>query len=175
MKKLLMVLPVVLGLSGCLLTQGGASTAPAAGGATSTNPATIGTFLNQLEAKRGTALSVVEKAGVAAAMTQTRGMIDGAQNAFLGKISQVSGLDTATLGVLFPQATQSVSQNQVLTAVENKLGKKLAEPQAKLAQTATALRNNSLDSLKNGLANKVGKAVGMDGEVIKALLPLAGF
>lgn len=174
MKKLLVVLPLVVGLSGCLMTQGGSSGAPASGAA-ATNPATIGTFLNQLEAKRGAALGLVEKAGVVAALTQTRSLADGAQNAFLGKISQVSGLDTQVLGALFPQATKPVSQNEVLSAVENKLGKKLAEPQAKLAQAAATLRNNSLDSLKNGLSSKVGKAVGMDAEVIKALLPLAGF
>lgn len=173
MKKLLIVLPLVAGLSGCLLTQGGSSSTSASGSA-ATNTASVGTFLNQLEAKRGAALGVAEKAGVVAAMTQTRSLVDSAQNAFLGKVSAASGLDTNTLGLLFPKATQSVSQNEVLTSVENKLGKKLSEPQAKAAQAATLLRNNSLDSLKSGLASKVGKLAGVDMEVVKAMLPLAG-
>lgn len=175
MKKLWVILPLGLSLAGCPLMGEVAPSGAAATSAGGVTPATVGTFLNKLESTRGTALSVVEKASVVAALGQTRTMIDGAQNKFLGSVSQFTGLDTATLGVLVPQTTQSLSQNDVLSKVESKLGHKLSSTETTAAKAAITLRNNSLSSLKDGLAKQVGKVVGVDGEVVQALLPLAGF
>ncbi len=174
MKKLLVLLPLTAILAGCPLAQ---TTAPAASSGTgaAVSPASIGTFLSKLESARGTALSTTEKASVSTAVGQTRSLIDNTQNKFLGTVSQFTGLDTATLGVLMPQATQSLSQNDVISKVESKLGRKLGGAESTAAKAATSLRNNSLDSLKSGLADKVGKLVGMDGDTVQALLPLAGF
>lgn len=175
MKKMLALLPLALALSGCPLTQTTVPAGSANTGTTSVSPASIGTFLSKLESARGTALSTTEKASVSTAVGQTRSLIDGTQNKFLGTVSQFTGLDTATLGVLMPQATQSLSQNDVISKVESKLGRKLGGAESTAAKAATSLRNNSLDSLKSGLADKVGKLVGMDGDTVQALLPLAGF
>lgn len=179
MKKFLVVLPLSLSLAGCPLMEmvapsSAAAPANASAASAAPTPITLGTFLNKLEGARGTALSVAEKASVVAAVGQTKNLIDGTQNKFMNSVSQFTGLDAATLGALIPQASQSLSQNDVLNKVESKLGRKLGGAEEIAAKAATTLRNNSLDSLKSGLASKVGKLIGVDGEVVQSLLPLAG-
>lgn len=41
-------------------------------------------------------------------------------------------------------------------------------------KTATALRNNSLVSLKTGLAASIGSRIGLSTEVVLALMPMLG-
>lgn len=179
MRKLLLVVAVALPLAGCPLDDvlkptPSTGTASAAGG-TAVAPATIGTFLSRIEAARGTALTVAEKSQVTVAAQQTRSLLDNTQQKFLGAVGGTVGLDAATVGLLFPSATQPVSQPVVQKALESKLGKKLSGYESTAVGAATALRNNSLSSIKSGLASKVGSAVGLPGETIAAMLPLLGF
>lgn len=181
MRKLLLVAPLALTLAGCPLndvvnpkpTTTTSSAAPAGTGTTA-QPMNIATFLTRVESARGTALTVAEKSQVTVAAQQTRTMIDGAQQKFLGAIGGAVGLDAATVGVLFPNAAQPVSAPIVQKALESKLGKQLGGFESTAVNAATTLRNNSLASLKSGLANKVGGAVGLPGETVQALLPLLG-
>ncbi|MDP2228836.1 MAG: hypothetical protein Q8J78_15300 [Moraxellaceae bacterium] len=176
MRKILLVAPLALLLAGCptdAIMGGGSATsaAPAAGAAT---PMNIAGFLGRIEAARGTALTVAEKGQVTAAAQGTRGMIDNAQQKFLGTVGQFAGMDAATVGLLFPQVAQPLSQADVLAKLEQKAGKKLGGVEAQAAKAAVTLRNNSLSSLKSGLAGKVGGIVGLDGPTVEALLPMLG-
>lgn len=179
MRHLLLIAPLTLALAGCplndVLSPTPTTTAPAtAGAAAPAQPMNIGTFLNRIEAARGTALTVAEKSQVTVAAQQTRGLIDGAQQKFLGAVGGTIGLDAATVGLLFPNAAQPVSAPIVQKALESKLGKQLSGYESTAVNAATTLRNNSLASLKSGLANKVGGTVGLPGETVLALLPLLG-
>lgn len=181
MRKLLLVAPLALTLAGCPLNDvvnpkpTTSATAPASGTtATTTQPMNIATFLTRVESARGTALTVAEKSQVTVAAQQTRNMIDGAQQRFLGAVGGAVGLDAATVGLLFPNAAQPVSAPVVQKALESKLGKQLGGFESTAVNAATTLRNNSLTSLKSGLANKVGSTVGLPGETVLALLPLLG-
>lgn len=174
MKKLLYVLPLGLCLSGCPM---GDFIAPpsATGSAAPSQPMNVAGFLNRLESARGSALSVAEKAAVGGAVMQTRSLLDSGQQRFISSVSQVSGLDPATLGILFPPATQPVSQLEVVSKLESKVGHPLGSAEAQLAKAATALRNNSLASLKSNLVGKVANQVGMDAAFVESLMPLLGF
>lgn len=168
-----LALALGLSLAGCADMMGApAGAAPA--GATATSPANVLTFIQRLEAARGSALGVAEKAAIGGAVTQTRGLVDGAQQRFLGALSQASGLDTFTLGALYPPLGQQLSQAETLQKLEGRLGRKLAGPQAEAVKAATALRNNSLSSLKSSLAGRVGKAAGLDPAIVEGLMPLVG-
>jgi hypothetical protein len=157
MKKLLFILPLGLCLAGCpmdgYLGQPSAGTAAAP-----STPMNLTTFLSRLESARGTALTTAEKTAVGGAVQQTRSLLDGGQQRFIGAVSQVSGLDPATLGIL-----------------ESKAGRKLGGIESQAAKAAASLRNNSLASLKTNLAGRVAKEVGMDAAFVEGLLPLLGF
>jgi hypothetical protein len=158
-------------MGGALAPQGG--TSGAATGAAS--PMNVVTFISRLEAARGSALGIAEKAAVGGAVTQTRGLLDAGQQRFLGALSQVSGLDTGTLGVIFPPAAQPVSQTEAVGKLEGRLGRQLGDTEAQAVKAATVLRNNSLSSVRSGLASKVGGMVGLDGGMVEALFPVLGF
>jgi hypothetical protein len=174
MKKMLFALPLCLGLAGCPMDSFMAAPSPA-GAAAPAQPMNLVTFLTRLEGLRGTALTAAEKTAVGGAVQQTRGLLDGGQQRFLNAVSQVSGLDTATLGIIFPPATQPVSQTDVVAKLESKAGRKLGGVETQAAKAATSLRNSSLTSLKSNLASRVGQSVGMDAAVVEGLLPLLGF
>jgi hypothetical protein len=174
MKKLLLLVPLSLALTGCAIDG---FLAPPTTGATAATPAAgmnIPAFIGRIEAARGTALGVAEKAAVGGAVQQTRGLIDAGQQRFLGAVAQVSGLDTGTLGILFPPAAQPISQSEAVGKLEGRLGRQLGGTEAQAIKAATLLRNNSLSSLKSGLAGKVGGMVGLPGEFVESLFPLVG-
>lgn len=132
-------------------------------------------FLAQLDTLRGKALNVTEKTAVTSVVTQGNTTAQSIQGKFLGGVSKATGLDTATLGLLFPSATKSVSNSDLTSQIEGKLGKKLGVLQKAGATSANTLRNNSLDSLKTTLSNGVAQKVGMDPAMVTGLLPLLGF
>lgn len=176
MKKLLCLLPLSLSLAGCPMDSMLAPSAPASGTAASGTaaPMNLSTFLTRLDSARGTALTVAQKAAVGGAVQETRSLIDGGQQRFLNAVSQVSGLDSATLGAIFPQATQPVSQTDVVNRLESRIGRKLGGSEAQAAKAATILRNGSLESLKSSLATRVGKVAGVDAAFVETLFPLVG-
>jgi hypothetical protein len=171
MHKQFFIAPLALTLAGCPLNE---VLNPAPSTTATAAPMNIATFLGRIEAARGTALTVAERSQVTVAAQQTRGLIDGAQQKFLGTIGGFAGMDAATVGALFPNAAQPVSAPIVQKALESKLGKKLSGYESTAVNTATTLRNNSLSALKSGLAGKVGNAVGLPGDTVLALLPLLG-
>ena len=178
MRKLLLVIPLALPLADCPLDDvirptPSTTLTPATSG-TPAAPMNIGTFLTRIETARGTALTVAEKSQVTVAAQQTRSLVDGAQQRFLGAVGSTIGLDAATVGMLFPNAAQPVSAPIVQKALESRLGKQLSGYESTAVNAAATLRNNSLTSLKSGLANKVGGTVGLPGETVLALLPLLG-
>lgn len=177
MKKLLCLAPLVLALGGCaelMGTPAGGTASGAAPAATGTSPANVLTFIQRLEAARGSALGMAEKAAIGGAVTQSRSLVDGAQQRFIGALSTASGLDGATLAALYPPLGQQLSQAETVQKLEARLGHKLAGPQADAVKAATALRNNSLGSLKTSLAGRVGKVAGLDPALVEGLMPLVG-
>jgi hypothetical protein len=172
MKNLL----TVLLLSLPLLTQAATTTAPASNSTTAMGMlAQLPAFLTQLDKVRGKALTLAEKTAVTDVVTQGNSTVNGVQAKFLSTVSKTSGLDTATLGLLFPSATKPVTTSTLTSQVESKLGKKLGYVQKTGISAANSLRNNSLDSLKTSLSNGVGQKLGMDPALVSSLLPLLGF
>lgn len=174
MKTLLFSLSLALGLAGCATDGLLGPSAPAGAAAAPAPGMNLPGFIARLEAARGTALGAAEKAAVGGAVKQTRGLLDAGQQRFIGAVSQVSGLDPVTLGLLFPPANQPVSQVEAVSKLEGRLGRRLGSSEAQAVKAAALLRNNSLSSLRSGLAGKVGSTVGLPGEVVEALLPMVG-
>lgn len=173
MKKPLLLALLALPLAGCPV-DGFISPPATAAAAPAGTPLNLSTFLTRLEAARGSALSVTEKAAVGGAMQQTRSLIDAGQQRFLGVIAQASGMDVGTLGVLYPPASQPLSQADAVGKIEAKLGRHLGGTEAQAIKAATQLRNNSLATLKGSLAGRVGSQLGLPREVVESLFPLAG-
>ena len=172
---------MMLGLSILLPASAIAATTTAAAPATTTGASAMGmlaqlpAFLTKLDSLRGKALTVAEKATVTDAVTQSNTTLNGIQEKFLGGVSKATGLDAATLGAIVPSATQSVSNTDLISKLEGKLGKKLGFLQSGGVKAANSLRNNSLAGLKSSLADGIGKKIGMDGATITSMLPLLGF
>ena len=144
--------------------------------ATAVNMVTqVPAFLTQLDKTRGKALTVAEKASVTDLVKKGGDTVNGIQNQFLGTASKASGLDVATMGVLFPSATKPVDTKELTSKVEGKLGKKLGFVQKTALTSANTLRNNSLAGFKTTLSQNVGKQLGMDPVLVEGLLPLLGF
>lgn len=173
-------------LAALVLAAAVASPAIAATTTTAPAPASAGTsamgmlaqlpaFLTKIDTLRGKALSVAEKATVTDAVTQGNTTLNGIQSKFLGGIASATGLDAATLGAIVPSATQPVSNSDLTSKLESKLGKKLGFMQSTGVKAANSLRNNSLDGLKTSLANGVAAKVGMDPATISGMLPMLGF
>lgn len=173
MKKALLLTLMTLPLAGCP-ADGFISPPAAAAPSPSTTPMNLAGFLSRLEAARGSALSATERAMVGGAVQQTRGLIDAGQQRFLGVVAQASGMDVGTLGLLYPPATQPLSQADAVGKIEARLGRHLGGTEAKAIQAAAQLRNNSLASLKSSLAGKIGSQLGMPREVVESLFPIAG-
>jgi hypothetical protein len=176
MKKLLIALALTLPLyAHAATTTAPAATAPAADTTAAGMMANIPAFLGKLDALRGKALSVSEKAAVTSTVSQGGGVLSGIQDKFIGGLSTASGLDAGSLGAIVPSATQGVSNSDLTSKIESKMGSKLGFFQGTAVKAANSLRNNSLDGLKTTLAEGVAKKVGMDAATITGLLPMLGF
>lgn len=180
MKKLFIVLALALPLCAqAASTTTTSTTTPEAVAPASTTAvgmlAQLPAFLTKVDALRGKALTVAEKASVTDAVTTGDNAVNGIQAKFLGGISKATGLDTATLGAIIPSATQGVSNADLTSKIEGKLGKKLGFLQGWGVKSANTLRNNSLDGLKTTLRDGVATKIGMDPAIIGSLLPMLGF
>lgn len=164
-----------LPLAACATTSSTTSSAKPAAATPASTVANIAGFISKLEAARGTALSVAEVAAVSSVTGQATAATAAAQNKFLGAVSKTTGLDTAALGMLFPSATQAVSNSDAVATLEGKMGKKLSLVQSAGLKAANTLRSNSLASAKGALINGVAAKAGVDAGTVTALLPLLGF
>ena len=178
MKKFLIVIATLLPLLSCTATgpaPSGSTAAPSTTTASASNMlAQLPAFLSKLDSARGSALTLSEKVVVTGVVTQGDNAVNGIQSQFLGTVSKYTGMDTATLGALFPSATQPVNDGDLNRKLEGKLGSSLSSVQKAGLKTANTLRNNSLDSLKTSMSDGVAKKLGMDPALVSSLMPLLG-
>lgn len=132
-------------------------------------------FFSAIEARRGSALSMAERIQIQGLTGSAKVGMNTAQSGFLNRIAAQIGMDGALLAALFPEATKPISENAAVTRIENALGKPLAAADQAAVRSATTLRNNSIASVKTGLAANIGSRTGMSTEVVLALMPLLGF
>lgn len=170
MKTLLLVAATCLSLTACATMDGGNT-----GASTGASPSQTQSFIQAVEAKRGAALGVAEKVQLQGLVGATKSGLNGVQNTFLNNVGSRVGLNGQVLAALFPAIGTPVSENAAVAKVEKALGSRLSQADASAVKAATALRNNTGESLKTSLSNRVGGLVGLDGAVIEALLPLLGF
>jgi len=161
------------------LMLAGCATAPAGNGAASGtgNTATATqtqSFVAALEAKRGSALTLAERLQVQGLTGTAKVGLNNAQNNFLNKVGAQVGLDATLIAALFPEAGKPLSENAAVAKLESRLGKPLAAADKAAIKTATALRNNSVASLRQGLAASIGSRTGMSTDIVLALMPMLG-
>jgi hypothetical protein len=177
MNKLFSIAVVCLSLSACAAlgtnSMGAGNNSTANNNAASTSQTQ--SFIQAVEAKRGSALGLAEKVQLQGLVGATKAGINGVQNNFLNSLGQRVGLNGPVLAALFPTAGAPISESAAVTKVEQALGSRLSQADASAVKAATALRNNTGDSLKTGLSKRIGGLVGLDGAMIEALLPMLGF
>lgn len=171
----LLAVAATLTLSACATTTGSSSAPASSSSGQVANPTQTQQFMTAIEAKRGTALTFAERVQLQGLTTTAKLGINNAQSSFLNKVGAQVGLDGNMVAAIFPEAGKPVSESAAVQRLEKQLGKPLTVANANAVKAATALRNNSVGSLKTGLANSIGSRVGMDGQVILALMPLLGF
>ncbi len=172
MKKLLVVAVTCLSLAACA-TMGGGNTSPSASNGASASQTQ--SFIQAVEAKRGTALGMAEKIQLQGLVGATKSGLNGVQNSFLNNVGSRVGLNGPALAALFPSVGTPVSETAAVAKVEKALGSRLSQADASAVKAATALRNNTGESLKTSLSNRIGGLVGLDGAMVEAMLPLLGF
>lgn len=170
MKQFLLVVASCLSLTACATLGGGSTSANSGASASQTQ-----SFIQAVEAKRGTALGVAEKVQLQGLVGATKSGLNSVQNSFLDSIGSRVGLTGQALAALFPSVGTPVSENAAVAKVERALGSRLSQADSAAVKAATALRNNTGESLKTSLSNRIGGLVGLDGAMIEALLPLLGF
>lgn len=169
----------VISLLMLTLVLAACATAPAGNGSasSSSNTATATqtqSFVTALEAKRGSALTLAERVQVQGLTGATKVGLNNAQSNFLNKVGAQVGLNGAVIAAMFPEAGKPLSENAVVTKIESSLGKKLTVADQTAVKAAAALRNNSLASLKTGLAASIGSRIGMSTDIVLALMPMLG-
>ncbi len=132
-------------------------------------------FFSAIEARRGSALSMAERIQIQGLTGSAKVGMNTAQSGFLNQVGAQIGMDGALLAALFPEASKPISENAAVARIENALGKPLAAADQAAVRSATTLRNNSISSVKTGLAANIGSRTGMSTEVVLALMPLLGF
>lgn len=172
MNKLFLVAATCLSLTACVSMNAGNTNAGASNGASASQTQS---FIQAVEAKRGTALGVAEKVQLQGLVGATKVGINGVQNNFLNSVGQRVGLNGPVLAALFPAAGTPISESSAVAKVEKALGSRLSQADASAVKAATALRNNTGATLKTSLSNRIGGLVGLDGALVEALLPLLGF
>ncbi len=143
--------------------------APAAAPA---NTAT-GAFIDKLGAARGQPLSPVDAMAVSTAVGGTQNLVDNAQNQFLDKVSQSTGLNREVIAAIAPKSTAPLSQTEVMQKLQAKAGQ-LNPQTVSLVQSAVQSRNSLMGSLGDTLAQKVADRIGVPATVVTALLPMVG-
>ena len=170
--RVLSFLVLTLALAGCATAPAGNGSA--ANSSNTATPAQTQSFVTALEAKRGSALTLAERLQVQGLTGTARVGLNNAQNNFLNKVGAQVGLDASIIAALFPEAGKPISENAAVAKLESRLGKPLAAADKAAVKAATALRNNSLGSLRQGLAASIGSRTGMSADVVLALMPLLG-
>ena len=132
-------------------------------------------FFSAIEARRGSALSMAERIQIQGLTGSAKVGMNAAQSSFLNRVGAQIGMDGALLAALFPEASKPISENAAVARIEKALGKPLAAADQAAVRSATTLRNNSIASVKTGLAANIGSRTGMSTEVVLALMPLLGF
>lgn len=171
--RTVIVVAASLALGACALNPAATGTAggsqPGASGVQN-----VSAFLDKLDAARGQAMPVADRLAVGGMAAETKHLVDSTQTQLVDKVGAVTGLGGDTVRVLMPNAAVPVSDSKLLSGVEEKLGKKLPTADARAITAANALRNNSLQSIKDGFAQKVGDKTGVGKDTVVALLPLLG-
>ncbi len=173
LSHLLLVASSAIVLVGCNTMQPSAQqqgSAPSAESQTQTQQ-----FFSAVEARRGSALTMAERLQVQGLTGSAKAGMNTAQASFLNRVGAQIGMDGAILAALFPEATKPVSETTVVSRIEKALGKPLTVADQAAVRSAATLRNNSIGSIKTGLASNIGSRTGMSTEVILALMPLLGF
>lgn len=160
-------------LAGCATAPAGNGSSGAASSNTAT-PTQTQSFVAALEAKRGSALTLAERLQVQGLTGTAKVGLNNAQNNFLNKVGAQVGLNGAVISAMFPEAGKPLSENAAVAKIESSLGKKLTVADQTAVKAATALRNNSLGNLRQGLAASIGSRTGMSTDVVLALMPMLG-
>lgn len=171
MKKLLVIAATCLSLTACATLGGGSANNSAANNASASQTQS---FIQAVEAKRGTALGVAEKIQLQGLVGATKSGINGVQNNFLESVGARVGLNGPVLAALFPAAGTPVSESAAVAKVEKALGSRLSAADSAAVKASTALRNNTGENLKSSLSKRIGGLVGLDGALVESLLPLLG-
>jgi hypothetical protein len=132
-------------------------------------------FFSAIEARRGSALSMTERVQIQGLTGSAKAGMNTAQAGFLNRVGAQIGMDGALLAALFPEASKPISESAAISRIERSLGKPLSAADQAAVRSATTLRNNSIASVKTGLAANIGARTGMSTEVVLALMPLLGF
>lgn len=170
--RVLSILALTLVLAACAAAPAGNGSAPAT--SNTATPTQTQSFLASLEAKRGSALTLAERLQVQGLTGTAKVGLNNVQSNFLNKVGAQVGLNGAVLAALFPEAGKPLSEHTAVAKIESSLGKKLTAADQAAVKSATVLRNNSLASLKTGLAASIGSRTGMSTDVVLALMPLLG-
>lgn len=168
MKKFLVIAATCISLSACVGLGGAGSTGPA------NSASQTQSFIQAVEAKRGTALGVAEKIQLQGLVGATKSGINGVQDKFLDNVASRIGLSGPAVAALFPAAGTPISESSAVAKIEKALGSRLSAADSAAVKAATALRNDTGESLKTGLSKRIGGLVGLDGALVESLLPLLG-
>lgn len=172
--RVVSLLMFTLAIAACATAPTGNGVASSSGTSNTATAAQTQSFLAALEAKRGSALTLTERVQVQGLTGATKVGLNNAQSNFLNRVGAQVGLDANIIAALFPEAGKPLSENAAITRIESRLGKPLAAADKAAITAATALRNNSLGNLRQGLAASIGSRTGMSTDIVLALMPMLG-
>lgn len=167
---------LMLMLQACAYDMVGLNKATAGVGVVPGQPAlpTLPQFLGSLEKARGTQLSVTERAAVGSMVADTRNLVENSQAGFYDSLGDITGVNGVALKLLVPEASRTISNQELVERLENKMNRKLNSNDASRIHSANQARVQALAGIRNEFSEKVGKRIGLPRESVSSLIPALG-
>ncbi len=135
---------------------------------------TLPLFLQRLEQARGQSLGVSERAAIGSLAKATADRLEATHDQLFNSLGQSTGVNPAALKLLLPNAVKPMSDEQLLSRLEQKMGRKLADSDGSQVKLANNARNQALKNTLQDFAQDVGRRSGVSPTTVMNLLPVLG-
>lgn len=132
-------------------------------------------LIQKLEARLGAPLSAEQKRQIAEASRAAREALIPAQNRFVQRISQATGVSEALIGAMLPRiGQQNSSDKNIIPKIEAILGRSLTAEQRAEIGRADREKKTAMLPVQDSFAQQLSLITGLPAQQIRAMLPQIG-
>lgn len=135
---------------------------------------TLPQFLHRVEKARGQTLGVGERAAIGSLAQATVERLEASHDQLFASLGRSTGVNPAALKLLLPNTVKPMSDEQLLSRLEQKMGRKLSSSDHAQIRQANSQRNQALSAALQGFASDVSSRSGLQLSTVMNLLPILG-